>query len=90
MERSEIFAAVWDAFEVGEILTACAWCGRVEIGGVWLPLPSAAVIAVEGHGISHTICSRCAEAYMPAIAAESAARAVEEAGPKPLYGWLLS
>ncbi len=60
LDANDPFSRIWRAFDAGEILTACAWCGRVCIDGDWLGLPRAALAAIdERHAFSHSICERC-------------------------------
>ena len=67
VDTSDAFLRIWAAFDAGQILSACAWCGRVCIDETWL-LPSLAAIAAvdKRHTFSHSICDRCATAYAPA------------------------
>jgi hypothetical protein len=62
MERSDAFARVWAAFDAGDILPACAWCGRVRIDEIWL-LPSGAALAAidQRYAFSHSVCDGCAD-----------------------------
>ena len=58
---SDRLSRIWSAFDSGQILTACAWCGRVRIDDVWVAPPPAALAAVdERYAFSHSICDRCA------------------------------
>jgi hypothetical protein len=27
MDQNEVFAKIWEAYETGELISACAWCG---------------------------------------------------------------
>jgi hypothetical protein len=48
------------AYEAGDLITSCAWCGRVDIGGEWLLAPRAALTAIDSRlSLSHTICPSC-------------------------------
>ena len=79
---SQVFSRIWTAFDAGEILTGCAWCGRVRIGDAWFPLPLAARAAIDERQVfSHSICGECFEAYMPSIAVKPG-ETVQEAGPE--------
>lgn len=61
-ERAGIFARVWDAFDAGQLIPTCAWCGRVRIGGTWLLVPRAALAAIDQRlALSHSICQGCVE-----------------------------
>lgn len=68
MDTSDAFLRIWTAFDAGDVLPACAWCGRVRIDDDWL-LPSPAALAAidQRYTFSHSICDRCATAYAPAL-----------------------
>ncbi|HLX20853.1 MAG TPA: hypothetical protein VKR23_11950 [Gaiellaceae bacterium] len=58
------FLRIWDAFDAGEILPACAWCGRVWIDGAWLSPPRASLAAVDPRQtFSHSICDSCTATF---------------------------
>jgi hypothetical protein len=60
------------AYEAGDLITSCAWCGRVDIGGEWLLAPRAALTAIDSRlTLSHTICPSC----LPGQAASAATAA---------------
>jgi len=62
MDRSDSFSHIWTAFDAGQILPACAWCGRVRIDDAWLVPPSGALAAIdERYTFSHSVCDRCAD-----------------------------
>lgn len=66
MKTSEVFLRIWTAFETSEILTACAWCGRVRLDDAWVSPPPAALAAIDArYAFSHSICGGCTEAYLP-------------------------
>ena len=66
MNASQVFSRVWAAFDAGEIVIVCAWCKRVRIDDAWFPPPPAVGDAMDARlPLSHSICSRCAEAYLP-------------------------
>lgn len=71
MELNASFSRIWTAFDTGEILPFCAWCGRVRIDETWL-LPSRAALAAidQRYTLSHTICDDCAQSYAPGPARE--------------------
>jgi len=47
-------------YEAGDLITSCAWCGRVDVGGEWVPAPRAALAAIESRWtLSHSICPSC-------------------------------
>jgi len=61
MEDNDTFSRIWDAFDSGRILAACAWCGRVQIDDIWLSPSPAALAAIDHrHTLSHSICDECA------------------------------
>ena len=63
MDRNQVLAKIWEAYEAGELIPACAWCGRVRIEGEWLDPPHGALTTIdEAMTISHSICPRCAAA----------------------------
>ena len=62
MAAGEVTRQVFAAYEAGDLITRCAWCGRLEIDGEWLLGPRAALTAIEApYTLSHSICPRCAE-----------------------------
>jgi len=62
MDTSDAFSRIWTAFDVGETLPACAWCGRVRIDETWLlPSPAALAAVDERYTFSHSICDECAD-----------------------------
>jgi hypothetical protein len=58
----DTFSRIWNAFDAGQILPACAWCGRVRIDDTWL-VPSPGILAAidQRNMFSHSICNGCAE-----------------------------
>jgi hypothetical protein len=72
MDSGHVFSRIRSAFEAGEIPTACAWCGRVQVDDDWLPIPPAVVAALNGpQAFTHSICGSCFEAYTPQTAPPS-------------------
>jgi hypothetical protein len=58
----DTFSRMWAAFDAGQILPACAWCGRVRIDDSWLVPPPGILAAIDQRNMfSHSICDRCAE-----------------------------
>lgn len=50
-------------YEAGDLISICAWCGRVAIGGEWVLAPRAAISAIDSrYTLSHSICPQCAVA----------------------------
>jgi len=59
--EQDAFSLIFTAFEAGEVLAACAWCGRVRIEGRWIVPPPAALAAIDTRNtLSHSICDECA------------------------------
>lgn len=66
MHTSDTFSRIWSAFDAGEIVPTCAWCGRVRVDGTWLLPPPAALAAVDQrYTFSHSICDACADRARP-------------------------
>lgn len=54
------------AYEAGDLISTCAWCGRVELDGEWLLAPRAALSAIDSRlTLSHSICPQCSAAAVP-------------------------
>jgi len=63
-DTSDAFLRIWTAFDSGQILPACAWCGRVRVDETWHSPSPAVLAAVDGrYTFSHSICDACAETY---------------------------
>jgi hypothetical protein len=61
MDRNEVFSRIVSAYEAGELIPMCAWCGRVRIDDTWLAHPAAALDAIDRRNtLSHSICDDCA------------------------------
>jgi hypothetical protein len=61
LDPSEVANRIFATYEAGDLITACAWCNRVEIDGEWHLAPHAALAAIdERHTLSHSICQACA------------------------------
>lgn len=60
MEANDAFSRIWAVYDAGDLLTTCAWCGRVKLDGTWLLPPRAALDAIdELNVLSHSICDGC-------------------------------
>ena len=60
MFRSEVFTTVWDAFDVGDLVPVCAWCGRLRLDGSWVGPAPGVLLTIDGAlTLSHSICPRC-------------------------------
>jgi hypothetical protein len=60
MDPSEVTSRIVAAYEAGEVITSCAWCGRIALDGEWVQPPRAALEAINGHNIlAHSICPDC-------------------------------
>ena len=58
---SEVANRIFATYEAGDLITACAWCNRVEIDGSWHLAPPTALAAIEDqYTLSHSICPVCA------------------------------
>lgn len=63
---------MWTAFDAGQILPACAWCGRVRIDDTWLVPPLGILAAIDQRNMfSHSICDGCPEMLSSASARNS-------------------
>jgi hypothetical protein len=62
MDRDEVLAKIWEAYEAGHLIPVCAWCGCVRIEGEWFDLIHGDTAPVDDPmTLSHTICPRCME-----------------------------
>ena len=60
MFANEATRRILTAYEVGELVTMCGWCRRVELDGEWVLAPHAALSAIDTRcTLSHSICPRC-------------------------------
>ena len=58
---SEVANRIFATYEAGGLITACAWCNRVEIDAEWHLAPHTALAAIEErYTLSHSICPACA------------------------------
>jgi hypothetical protein len=68
MDAGEATHRMLAGYEAGDLITMCAWCGRVELDGEWALAPRAALTAIDSHfTLTHSICPACA--IVPAAAA---------------------
>jgi len=59
--RAAVFAAIWDAFERGNLIVQCAWCRSVRLGVKWVVASPSVFSAIDaGPSLSHSICPGCA------------------------------
>ncbi len=59
-DTGDVTRRILAAYEAGDLITRCAWCGRVDVGGEWLPAPRAALTAIDSRlTLSHSICPSC-------------------------------
>jgi len=57
-----LFAAIWAAFNRGELIPRCAWCGRVRLEEAWFFAPAGALDAIDARlSTSHSICPTCVQ-----------------------------
>jgi hypothetical protein len=60
VDASDVTKRILATYEAGDLITTCAWCGRVEFDGEWLLAPHAALTAIDSrYTLSHTICPAC-------------------------------
>jgi len=65
LNRQDFLAEIWQAYESGELVPACAWCGSVRLRGEWVTPPPGALATIDEQvTLSHSICPNCA-ASMP-------------------------
>ncbi len=61
MFANEAMRRIFTAYELGDLITTCGWCDRVELAGEWVPPPRAALTAIDASlSLSHSICPHCA------------------------------
>jgi hypothetical protein len=64
VDAGEVTQRIVAAYQAGELVTTCAWCGRVTFDGEWVRVPHAALLAIDAHStLSHSICPECASRY---------------------------
>jgi hypothetical protein len=64
--NSEVTNWMIATYEAGDLITICAWCGRVEFDGEWLLAPRAGFDAIDAlNTLSHSICPGCAAIPQP-------------------------
>jgi hypothetical protein len=57
---SEVASRMVEMYEAGDLITTCAWCGRIDVGGEWLIPPSRIFTVINAPtSLSHSICPRC-------------------------------
>jgi hypothetical protein len=62
LDRNEFLANIWEAYESGALLSACAWCGCVCIDGEWIEPPPGALETLDKPvTLSHSVCPKCLE-----------------------------
>ncbi len=63
MIADDVTRGIFSAYEAGGLITMCAWCQRVVLGGEWARAPHSALIAIDArNSLSHGICPACAVA----------------------------
>jgi len=66
MIPDEVTRRVLARYEAAELITACAWCGRVDFDEEWPLVPRSALAAIDGeHSLSHGICPLCFAGLTP-------------------------
>jgi hypothetical protein len=59
----DVTRGILSAYEAGGLITMCAWCKRVVLGGEWARAPRLALAAIDArNSLSHGICPACAVA----------------------------
>jgi hypothetical protein len=59
--NSDMTNRMIETYEAGDLITICAWCGRVEFDGEWLLASQAGFDAIDAlNTLSHSICPKCA------------------------------
>jgi hypothetical protein len=76
MFANEATRRILTAYEIGDLITMCGWCRRVQLDGEWVMAPHAALSAIDARcTLSHSICPVCAaELAPPARAGTATAR----------------
>ena len=60
MLASDVTRRILASYEAGDLITACAWCRRVEFDREWFLAPRAALAAIDSlYTLSHSICPDC-------------------------------
>jgi hypothetical protein len=61
--ESDVTSHILASYEVGDLITMCGWCRRIEIDDEWVRAPRRALGAIEAvYTLSHSICPSCAAA----------------------------
>ena len=61
MFANEATRRILTAYEVGDLITMCGWCRRVQLDGYWVLAPRPALSAIDARcTLSHSICPGCA------------------------------
>jgi uncharacterized membrane protein len=64
MVPDEVTRRILARYEAAELITACAWCQRVDFDGDWPLVPRAALAAIDQHNtLTHSICPSCMAAF---------------------------
>lgn len=64
MVPDEVTRRILARYEAAELITACAWCRRVDFDGSWPLVPRAALAAIDQHNtLTHSICPSCAAGF---------------------------
>jgi hypothetical protein len=66
MDRNRFFDKIWEAYEAGDFIAACAWCGRLQVEEEWVDPQHGALSTIDAVlTLSHSICPSCLEAQLP-------------------------
>ena len=69
MVPDEVTRRILASYEAAELITARAWCRRVDLDGEWPLVPRAALAAIDQrHSLTHSICPSCADRLTPRVA----------------------
>jgi hypothetical protein len=56
----DVTRSMLSVYEAGGLITMCAWCQRVVLGGEWARAPQLALTAIDArNSLSHGICPAC-------------------------------
>ena len=64
MHPGEVQAKIAEAYDAGELIPVCAWCGRLSIEGEWIVPPTGVLATLdEPMTVSHSICPECSSKH---------------------------
>ena len=60
MHPGQVQAKIAEAYDAGDLILACAWCGRLSIEEEWIVPPTGVLATIdEPQTLPHTICPSC-------------------------------